>query len=144
MPYELVKKSEDIIRIIERYIKILKKEENAGSVIERFNTFDYWYYFDDISVFDGLNCIFIPNKFLGYQIHAIEPYNPTPRCGMDGARARKALNPFFEVIENEERYGVLYENLKKFAKKCNKEPQKSVIIFEPKDELRKLIEKDKI
>jgi len=63
---------------------------------------------------------------------------------MNGTKAREALTQFFEVIEDEERYEVLYENLKKFAKKYNKEPQKSVIIFEPKDELCKLIKKENL
>jgi hypothetical protein len=144
MPYELVREAVDIIPIIKRYIKILKKEKNGGTVIERFPKFSYWYYFNNISALDDLGYIFIPNKFLGYKIHATEPYNPTQGCGMNGTKARKALTPFFEVIEDEKRCEVLYAKLQNFVEKCNQEAKKNVIIFEPKDELRKLIEKENL
>jgi len=140
--YELVKHVEDIIPIIDRYIQILKKEKDGGKVIERFPNFDYWYYFDDISVLDGLNYIFIPNKFLGYKNHAIEPYHPTEGCGANGNKARKALNRFFEDINDENRREFLYEKLQKFAQKCNRKTKESVIIFEPNNELRNLIKKE--
>jgi len=150
MPYVLVEEAVDIIPVIKKYIQILQEYESNGkeekeTVIERFTTFDYWYYFDKISVFNDLNCIFIPNKFLGYQNHATEPYNTTSGCGADGGRAKKALDPFFKIIEDGKRKEVL-ENFQKFAEECRHKKKNSKLfdIFEPRDDLRKLIEEENL
>jgi len=136
--YELVKHIEEIIPIVKKYIKILSdfrqtgKEEDGGRVIDTFVSFDYWYFFDNVSVLDGLDYIFIPNKFLGYLIHSKKPYNP-PQV-MNGEKAKNALSPFFDVIIDEDRNNTLYSELYKFAEKYGNGVKKNVTILEPKQQ----------
>jgi len=133
--FEVVTSPEDIRCNIQEYLRILDAEKDAV-VIQRFASFDYWYYFSELS-------IFVPNKFLGYKTSASE-YNPTSGNGQNGSIAKDALKDYFQLVD-EEYYEDYLSELESFAKlfrrgiKKNKKNGEKIDIFEPKEKYRKIL-----
>jgi hypothetical protein len=109
--YTLVEKIEHIQHIVKKYRQILV--DRKSNVIDKFSSFDYWYFFPVIN-------IFAPNLFLAYQEMASQPYpDHHPKgYGMDGTRAKKRLKNYFDEVTGDEKKE-LKEKLKVFVNNYN-------------------------